>query len=359
MVSDAADFTADKDGFDSVVIGRMLAEELGLSVGRLRGAYQPGRAADSVWHGAEIAAFSCVGNFRFGILRLRRELGIRHTGGCAKPGRRRRRCKRASNFASRMWIVPERWAALLAKEAGSGYVAATWMDENRALFRALRLEKLVTALFIGLITFVAGLNILVVLAMTVSDRARDIAVLMAMGAQARPNPPDFRVARNSRGRRRDPDGTGGGIFSRVGRWHLSADSARPANLLGAVRAVSAERQRRFVDCGSRARDQRDCHARARARRVANTAGGAAALRITKLDGGPATSTELWMAACSFIYAAMHAEMKISDRFPEIEFRNSSNVHNRKASAEALDEWKVQNWNSGKLAAQKSNVSAVR
>jgi len=43
---------------------------------------------------------------------------------------------------------------------------------------------LVTALFIGLITFVAGLNILVVLAMTVSDRARDIAVLTAMGAGA-------------------------------------------------------------------------------------------------------------------------------------------------------------------------------
>jgi lipoprotein-releasing system permease protein len=59
------------------------------------------------------------------------------------------------------------------------------MDENRALFRALSLEKLVTALFIGLITFVAGLNILVVLTMTVADRARDIAVLMAMGARRR------------------------------------------------------------------------------------------------------------------------------------------------------------------------------
>jgi len=57
------------------------------------------------------------------------------------------------------------------------------MDENRALFRALSLEKLVTALFIGLITFVAGLNILVVLTMTVTDRVRDIAVLMAMGAR--------------------------------------------------------------------------------------------------------------------------------------------------------------------------------
>jgi lipoprotein-releasing system permease protein len=73
----------------------------------------------------------------------------------------------------------------LLRRAGPGFIATTWMDENRALFRALSLEKLVTALFIGLITFVAGLNILVVLMMTVTDRARDIAVLMAMGTHQR------------------------------------------------------------------------------------------------------------------------------------------------------------------------------
>ena len=71
----------------------------------------------------------------------------------------------------------------LLRRVGPGFLATTWMDENRALFRALSLEKLVTALFIGLITFVAGLNILVVLTMTVTDRARDIAVLMAMGTR--------------------------------------------------------------------------------------------------------------------------------------------------------------------------------
>jgi len=67
--------------------------------------------------------------------------------------------------------------------AGQGFTAATWMEENRALFRALRLEKLVTAIFIGLITFVAGLNILVVLSMTVTDKAKDIAVLLSVGTR--------------------------------------------------------------------------------------------------------------------------------------------------------------------------------
>ena len=83
-------------------------------------------------------------------------------------------------------LQPER-AGLVApkieKLAGPGYVAATWMEENRALFRALRMERLVTAIFVGLITFVAGLNILVVLSMTVTDKARDIAILRSLGAR--------------------------------------------------------------------------------------------------------------------------------------------------------------------------------
>lgn len=74
-------------------------------------------------------------------------------------------------------------ATAIERAAGQGYTASTWMEENRALFRALRLEKLVTAIFIGLITFVAGLNILVVLSMTVTDKARDIAVLLSMGTR--------------------------------------------------------------------------------------------------------------------------------------------------------------------------------
>jgi lipoprotein-releasing system permease protein len=74
-------------------------------------------------------------------------------------------------------------AKTVEKESGQGFMTTTWMEENHALFRALRLEKLVTAIFIGLITFVAGLNILVVLSMTVTDKAKDIAVLLSVGTR--------------------------------------------------------------------------------------------------------------------------------------------------------------------------------
>ncbi len=73
----------------------------------------------------------------------------------------------------------------LQQAAGPGFMATNWMEQNRALFRALRLERVVTFITIGLIVFVAALNILISLIMMVMEKTRDIAVLMSMGAKKR------------------------------------------------------------------------------------------------------------------------------------------------------------------------------
>jgi lipoprotein-releasing system permease protein len=73
----------------------------------------------------------------------------------------------------------------LQRAAGPGFMATNWMEQNRALFRALRLERVVTFITIGLIVFVAALNILISLIMMVMEKTRDIAVLMSMGAKKR------------------------------------------------------------------------------------------------------------------------------------------------------------------------------
>ncbi|MGZ4820035.1 MAG: FtsX-like permease family protein [Terriglobales bacterium] len=73
----------------------------------------------------------------------------------------------------------------LQHAAGPGFMATNWMEQNRALFRALRLERVVTFITIGLIVFVAALNILISLIMMVMEKTRDIAVLMSMGARKR------------------------------------------------------------------------------------------------------------------------------------------------------------------------------
>ncbi len=69
--------------------------------------------------------------------------------------------------------------------AGPGFMTSNWMEQNKALFHALRLERLVTFITIGLIVFVAALNILISLTMMVMEKTRDIAVLMSMGTRKR------------------------------------------------------------------------------------------------------------------------------------------------------------------------------
>jgi lipoprotein-releasing system permease protein len=71
----------------------------------------------------------------------------------------------------------------LEEAAGKGFMATNWMEQNKALFHALRLERLVTFITIGLIVFVAALNILISLIMMVMEKTRDIAVLMSMGTR--------------------------------------------------------------------------------------------------------------------------------------------------------------------------------
>ncbi|MDR3764923.1 MAG: ABC transporter permease [Acidobacteriota bacterium] len=71
----------------------------------------------------------------------------------------------------------------IEQAAGKGYQTTNWMEQNRALFRALRLERVVTFITIGLIVFVAALNILISLIMMVMEKTRDIAVLVSMGAR--------------------------------------------------------------------------------------------------------------------------------------------------------------------------------
>jgi len=73
----------------------------------------------------------------------------------------------------------------LQEAAGRGFMSTNWMEQNKALFRALRLERVVTFITIGLIVFVAALNILISLIMMVMEKTRDIAVLMSMGTRTR------------------------------------------------------------------------------------------------------------------------------------------------------------------------------
>jgi lipoprotein-releasing system permease protein len=73
----------------------------------------------------------------------------------------------------------------IEQAAGPGFLTTNWMEENRPLFRALKLEQVVTFIVIGLIVCVAALNILTALTMMVMEKNRDIAVMMSFGVRPR------------------------------------------------------------------------------------------------------------------------------------------------------------------------------
>ena len=68
---------------------------------------------------------------------------------------------------------------------GSSYTTVDWQEANRPLFTALALERRIGVVIIGLIIFIAALNITTTLILVVVERRRDIAILNTMGATTR------------------------------------------------------------------------------------------------------------------------------------------------------------------------------
>ena len=78
-----------------------------------------------------------------------------------------------------------RIAKAIQEKLGYPYWARSWMEMNKNLFSALKLEKRVMFIILSLIVIVAAFNIITTLIMTVMEKSRDIAILKSMGATAR------------------------------------------------------------------------------------------------------------------------------------------------------------------------------
>jgi lipoprotein-releasing system permease protein len=76
-------------------------------------------------------------------------------------------------------------AQRLEATLGLNFMARDWMQLNRNLFSALKLEKTMMFLLLVLITLVASFNIVGTLTMIVNEKQREIAILKAMGATPR------------------------------------------------------------------------------------------------------------------------------------------------------------------------------
>jgi lipoprotein-releasing system permease protein len=172
----------DQQGLPGVIVGSRLAEQTGLLVGNTatvisyQGELTPFGAVPSAFR------FKVVGTFESGLYDLdstwvfvslpaaQRVLDLSDVVNTIEI--------RLDDIFKAPAVADE-----VQKIIGSKLVASTWMEQNHSLLNALRLEKIVSVITVGLIQLVAALNILVVLVMLVMEKNRDIAILMAMGAR--------------------------------------------------------------------------------------------------------------------------------------------------------------------------------
>ena len=75
-------------------------------------------------------------------------------------------------------------AKAIEKKLGFSFQARDWMEMNKNLFSALRIEKIIMFIILVLIILVASFGIISILIMVVMEKTSDIAIMKTMGAKA-------------------------------------------------------------------------------------------------------------------------------------------------------------------------------
>ncbi|HEY0161295.1 MAG TPA: FtsX-like permease family protein [Edaphobacter sp.] len=175
-VSDAAA----AQGLPAIVIGKDMAEDIGVRVGDSVMVTSPQGDLTPLGLVPKYQKYLVVGIFRSGFYQYDSSYAFM-------------RLKDAQRLFSEPDLISvisfkvddlykaDQVAKVIEQEAGKGFQTTSWMEQNRELFRALKLEQIVTFIVLALIVCVAALNILIALTMMVMEKTKDIAVLMSFG----------------------------------------------------------------------------------------------------------------------------------------------------------------------------------
>jgi lipoprotein-releasing system permease protein len=169
---------------EGILLGRDLAYNLGAGIGDLVNVLTPSFRLSPTALIPKQKKFVVTGIFHTGLYEFDNATGLIWLDAAQKLFKledrirliqiRIRNIFRAEEVAKRIEdILPE-----------NTYVT-TWMEMNKPLFSALKLEKQLLFLTITLIVLVAALNIVATLILMVMDKTRDIGILIAMGATSK------------------------------------------------------------------------------------------------------------------------------------------------------------------------------
>ena len=165
-----------------IVLGKDLAETVGASVGDSVMIISPQGEMTPFGIIPKYVHFRLAGTFHSGFYQYDAQIGFLRLADAQRLFSEPDLLSVISFKVDDLDRAPEIGRAI-EQAAGKGYMTTNWMEQNRELFRALKLEQIVTFIVIALIVIVAALNILIALTMMVMEKTRDIAVMMSFGIE--------------------------------------------------------------------------------------------------------------------------------------------------------------------------------
>ena len=170
-------------GSRSIVLGRILAYELGVRIGDGVVLLIPRPVGDGTLEPV-LERFVLRGVFEAGLQDHDGKLALVNINDAAKIQQLGDAVNSVRFRADEVMAAP-RIARALQQRLGIDFVTSDWTIENASYFRAIRIEKMMMSLMLSLIIGVAAFNIVASLVMVVTDKITDIAVLRTLGM--RPN----------------------------------------------------------------------------------------------------------------------------------------------------------------------------
>ena len=172
---------SNNSGDAGIVIGRELAGNLGVSVGDVLNVISPMGTMTPAGPVPRMAAFRVAGIFELGMYEYDSSLAfisLENAQSFFRMG------DAASGVEVRIKDIykAQEVADSIMMELKGPYWTRTWMEMNRNLFSALRLEKAAMFIILTLIILVAALNIISTLIMVVMEKGKDVAILKSLGA---------------------------------------------------------------------------------------------------------------------------------------------------------------------------------
>ena len=164
-----------------IILGKELALRLSLFVGNNINVVSPAGPISALGMTPKIRPFQVVGIFESGMYEYDSSLAYISLQEAQKFFSLGNRVTGIQVKVHDVFTANET-ATRIVDSLGINYSARDWMDLNRNLFSALRLEKTMMFLLLVLITLVASFNIVGTLTMIVNEKQREIAILKAIGA---------------------------------------------------------------------------------------------------------------------------------------------------------------------------------